>query len=268
MVGDELWSVARGERDFARGCRRAHAEWAARAGLVGDHLGGDGRRCGRRARRFGHCGADRRGNCPDRARVPRVPRVPQVPRAEAKGIFLSLSSVIKGVIVVAVLGGVGAGAVHVQRSRGGRVASQHSPTRSAPALVPAAAPALTSRDATSFSDAEPSRRADRSGSLMRRARRSAVQHSPRQAWPRTRRRRYRRTSRHLRRFRAEPELTMHPGVPRTRAQGRRRSSRLREESAAVLAIRRALLAGNAREALALLARARADFPRRRARRRA
>ena len=39
------------------------------------------------------------------------------------------------------------------------------------------------------------------------------------------------------------------------------SSRLREESAAVLAIRRTLLAGNAREALALLARARAEFPR-------
>ena len=38
------------------------------------------------------------------------------------------------------------------------------------------------------------------------------------------------------------------------------SSRLREESAAVLAIRRTLLAGNAREALTLLARARAEFP--------
>lgn len=178
--------------------------------------------------------------------------------AASKGIFLSLSSVIKGVIVVAVLGGVGAGAVHVRRSQGERVASQHSQTRSAPALVPAAAAALTSRDATS--DAEPSGRADSLGladasssavGSAARPEASMAAHAP-PALPTDKP-----TSAPLS-SRAGADAA--PGRAKGASAGPEASSRLREESAAVLAIRRALLAGNAREALALLARARADFP--------
>jgi hypothetical protein len=180
--------------------------------------------------------------------------------AASKGISLSLGSVIKGVIVVAVLGGAGAGAMHVQRSLGARVASQHSPTRSAPALVPAAAAALAGRDGTSFSGAEPAPRADSLGPAdasssavgsAAQPEASTAAHAP-SAAPSDK------PSSALHPSRAGADAA--PGPAKDASAGPEPSSRLREESAAVLAIRRTLLAGNARQALALLARARADFP--------
>lgn len=50
------------------------------------------------------------------------------------------------------------------------------------------------------------------------------------------------------------------GIAETRAPESRATSRLREESAAVLAIRRTLLSGDAVEALRMLERARVEFP--------
>jgi hypothetical protein len=50
------------------------------------------------------------------------------------------------------------------------------------------------------------------------------------------------------------------GIAETRAPESRATSRLREESAAVLAIRRTLLSGDAKEALRMLERARVEFP--------
>ena len=158
----------------------------------------------------------------------------------SKGLVLSLSTVIKGAIAVAVLGGVGVGAVHVQSSR-----STHA---SSPPLLSAAKAPREVTSAVGLGPAEGAVSALTSAAPV------------------------------------PTNIPVHPApvaastrAPSTSAASRAESdaaqtrtselsagsdvaSRLREESAAVLAIRRTLLAGNAREALSLLARARADFP--------
>jgi hypothetical protein len=159
----------------------------------------------------------------------------------SKGLVLSLSTVIKGVIAVAVLGGVGVGAVHVQSSRSTRAASP-------PLLLSAAKASREATSAVGLGAAEGAVSAIPSAAPA--PTNVPVHPAPVAASPRS-------PSTSVA-SRAESDAAQ--TRPSEGSAGSDVASRLREESAAVLAIRRTLLAGNAREALSLLARARADFP--------
>jgi len=181
--------------------------------------------------------------------------------AATKGVVLSLSSVLKGALAIAVLGGASVAALHVRS-----LPSTHPPVQ--PALThairaPGAAASALEPGAVSSGGADPTAalaapRAVLSGSPTASAITGAAALPP------------------------NPVVHEAPAVPASKsqsalalsradseaAQGRASgsnahaelSSRLREESAAVLAIRRTLLAGNAQQALSLLARARSEFP--------
>ena len=152
---------------------------------------------------------------------------------------MSLSTVIKGVIAVAVLGGAGVAAVHVQSSRSTRASS--------PPLLSAANGTRKDTSAAGLGPVE--------GGLSAMSAAPLPTNIPVHAAPVAASNRAPATSAASR---AEPDAAQ----TRTNevSAGSDVASRLREESAAVLAIRRTLLAGNARQALSLLARARADFP--------
>jgi len=168
----------------------------------------------------------------------------------SKGLALASSSVIKGVIAIAVLGGAGVGAMHLRSSASTRASAQHAPavhgavargvaSRMPPELAhPAVALELDDGTPSAVASApSPSANAN-AATLPPAAASSKSQSAPA--------------------HRAEAEAAATPAGDASAAS--LATSRLREESAAVLAIRRTLLAGNAREALTLLARARADFP--------
>jgi len=168
-----------------------------------------------------------------------------------KGLGLSLSSIVKGVIAVAALGGAGVGVFHGQSPPALRVSPGHFPTTAgraarevASAVVPEPARSEGSQGTTesaapALASAAPGRaNLAVHGSPMADSGKS--QPTPAASRP-------------------SPENTVARADDSNPSADA--SSRLREESASVLAIRRALLAGNAREALSLVARARAAFPR-------
>lgn len=168
----------------------------------------------------------------------------------SKGLALASSGVIKGVIAIAVLGGAGVGAMQLGSSSSTRASAQHGPAvhgaaargeaySSVPDLTHSAV-ALALDDGAPLAVASaPSAKANAAANPPPPAASSKSQSA-------------------LPARRAEAEAAAAPTSDASAAS--LASSRLREESTAVLAIRRTLLAGNAREALALLARARADFP--------
>jgi len=181
--------------------------------------------------------------------------------AISKGVVLSLSSVLKGAIAIAVLGGASVAALHV---RG--LPSTHSPVQ--PALThairaPSAAASALVPEAESSAIADPTaalaaQRALLAGSPAASAIAGAAPLPPNPAIHEAPAVLASKSQSALALSRADSEAAQrHPSDSSARAE---LSSRLREESAAVLAIRRTLLAGNAQQALSLLARARTEFP--------
>ena len=168
-----------------------------------------------------------------------------------KGLGLSLSTIVKGVIAVAVLGGAGVGIFHGQRSPALRASPSHVPatagrTPSEVASAVVSEPARSEGSQVTGGSAAPTlASAGHARAKVAAAGSATADSSKSQPAPVA--------------SRPSPENTgdrADDSSPSADA-----SSRLREESASVLAIRRALLAGNAREALSLVARARAAFPR-------
>ena len=170
--------------------------------------------------------------------------------AVSKGMALVSSSVIKGVLAIVVLGGATVGGMHLRSSASTRTSAQHSPTLHGAAArgVASSLPPESARSAAllEVDEGTPSAVASAPSAPTNAAATSATaaaaSKSP-SALP-------------ARRVDAEGAA-----APASEASAASLiSSGLREESAAVLAIRRTLLAGNAREALALLTRAQAEFP--------
>ena len=170
--------------------------------------------------------------------------------AVSKGLALASSSVIKGVIAIAVLGGAGVEAMHLRSSASTRASAQHSPAVHGAAARAAASsmpPELAHGAAVlEMNDGTPSAVASAPTAATNAAETSATPAAPSKAQSA------------LPARRVDADAAAAPASDASAAS--LVSSRLREESAAVLAIRRTLLAGNAREALTLLARARAEFP--------
>jgi len=150
----------------------------------------------------------------------------------SKGVALSLSAATKGLIAVALLGGAGVGAVHVLSSQSPSASSQPpAPLVSKAASAPPSVASQAIASAVASAPPAATNLAARPAQMAASGRAKAVPAASASG----------------------PEEAPIHAVETA-------SSRLREESAAVLAIRRALVAGNAREALSLLARARTDFP--------
>jgi len=169
----------------------------------------------------------------------------------SKGLALSSSSIIKGVIAIAVLGGAGVGAMQIrsllrapepsQQSSAHSGTPSHAVASAAQRDLQGSPPALGIVDdahsavgsaaqapaSVAAASPPPSAHSSKSQALLP-ARRTESDTAPSRASDAS----------------AASDI----------------SSRLREESAAVLAIRRTLLAGNAQQALALLARAAEAFP--------
>jgi len=141
-----------------------------------------------------------------------------------KGLTLLSSSLAKGVVAVAMLGGIGSGAALLHTKPATKPAPP-SPSQTARPLPSASAPATTART-TSESESN-----------------SSLGDGEREVAPAT-----------------SAVVSARREKLRSAASVELPVSRLREESLAVLAIRKSLLAGRASEALRLLQGAQRDFP--------
>jgi len=168
-----------------------------------------------------------------------------------KGLALLSSSLAKGV-VVAVLGGIGTGAVLIHS----RQTAKPAPASSSAALRPRQ---LTSARATAASVPEPDSRPRDAAPLSSSLGDSqAVRAAPNPGATVSSRREKLRSGTESHAEPTSPNDNLEK--PAAAATVNLPVSRLREESLAVLAIRKSLLAGQAGEALRLLDRAQRDFP--------